>query len=109
MLPWGQAEFVGLALRTFNGILQPLYGKDARDEPFLERATALHRAMVERLYESQEASARLSHAISSLTADKDARIASLEREIAAERHSFTARISDLEGRLAEQHDSGERK
>jgi hypothetical protein len=43
-----QAEFVGLALRTFNSILQPLHGKDARDEPFLERAKALHKAMVSR-------------------------------------------------------------
>ena len=60
---------------------------------------------VERLYDSQEASARLSHAISTLTTDKDARIASLERELAAERHSFKARIADLETRLAEQQDS----
>jgi hypothetical protein len=60
---------------------------------------------VERLYDSQEASARLSHAISTLTTDKDARIASLERELAAERHSFKARIADLEARLAEQQDS----
>jgi len=47
----------------------------------LERAAGLHAGMVERLFDSQEAAARLSHAISTITLDKDSRIATLELQV----------------------------
>ena len=100
-----RADFVGLAQRTFYGVLQPLYERDDRDKVLLDRAVALHRVMVERLFESQEASARLSLAISTMTADRDARITSLDRELQQERSTAQARIIELEYQLEEQHKS----
>jgi hypothetical protein len=103
-----RADFVNLAQSTFYGVLQPLYERDDRDKVLLDRAVALHQAMVERLFESQEASARLSHAISTMTADRDARITSLDRELQQERTAAQARITELEYQLEEQHKSERR-
>jgi chromosome segregation ATPase len=57
--------------------------------------------MVERLYDSQDACARLSHAIAAMTADKATRIAALECGLAAEQQSSAARIVHLEAQLSE--------
>ena len=82
-----RSEFVSLAQRTFAGVVQPVSDKGAREQTCIERAAALHQAMVERLYDSQDACARLSHAIAAMTADKATRIKTPECGLAAEQHT----------------------